>query len=86
MPPHVLPTTILSRIPRVADVFLSVILQKGIQVTLDKRTLQSIENGKEVNNQLLTDLSQLLDCVKTQNETFSKIAELIKIKDNQIKF
>lgn len=86
MPPHVLPTTILSRIPRVADVFLSVIFQRGIQVTIDKRTVQSIENGKEINNQLLTDLSQLLDCVKTQNETFSKIAELIKIKDNQIKF
>lgn len=86
MPPHVLPTTILSRTPGVADVFLSVIFQRGIQVTIDKRTVQSIENGKGVNNQLLTDLSQLLDCVKTQNETFSKIAELIKIKDNQIKF
>ncbi|MGX7420716.1 hypothetical protein ACWOFR_18240 [Carnobacterium gallinarum] len=64
----------------------SVILNKGQQVTLRKSTVLSMKTGTEVNNQLLSDLSQLVECVSTQSEKFPKIAELIALQDSQIKF
>jgi hypothetical protein len=64
----------------------SIVLQKGEQVSLGKSTITSIKTGIEVNNQLLSDLSQLINCVQTQSEKFPEIAEMIAIKDSQIKF
>ena len=42
--------------------------------------------GTEVNNQLLVDLSQLIDCVKEQSSNFPKIAEVMANEDSKIKF
>lgn len=64
----------------------SIVLQKGEQVSLGKSTITSIKTGIEVNNQLLSDLSQLINCVQTQSEKFPEIAEMIAIKDSQINF
>lgn len=64
----------------------SVSINKGTQVSLGKSTIGSMEQGTEVNNQLLSDLSQLIDCVKEQSQKFPKIAEIMAIEDSKIKF
>ncbi|AIS60131.1 MULTISPECIES: hypothetical protein [Listeria] len=64
----------------------SVTINKGQQVSLEQSTITSMKTGMEVNNQLLTDLAQLIDCVTTQSEKFPKIAELIALQDSQITF
>ncbi|WP_258379295.1 hypothetical protein [Enterococcus plantarum] len=45
-----------------------------------------MKKGTEVTNQLLSDLSQLVDCVKEQSQKFPKIAEIMAIEDSKIKF
>ncbi|MFD2305326.1 hypothetical protein [Enterococcus termitis] len=64
----------------------SIAVQKGQQVSLGKSTISSMKTGIEINNQLLTDFSELVECVKKQSEKFPKIAELIALRDSQIKF
>lgn len=58
----------------------------GQQVTMGKSNISSMTHGAEINNQLLSNLSQLIECVKEQSQTFPKIAELIAIEDSKIKF
>ncbi|MFD1901459.1 hypothetical protein [Enterococcus termitis] len=64
----------------------SVTINKGQQVSLGQSTIASMKTGMEVNNQLLSDLAQLVECITTQSEKFPKIAELIALRDSQIKF
>lgn len=64
----------------------SVEVKKGQQVSLGKSNVSSMETGMEVNNQLLPDLANLIECVKEQGNKFPKIAELIAIEDSKIKF
>ncbi|MDA9470445.1 hypothetical protein [Enterococcus sp. 5H] len=64
----------------------SVEVNKGQQVSLGKSNVSSMETGMEVNNQLLPDLANLIECVKEQGNKFPKIAELIAIEDSKIKF
>lgn len=45
-----------------------------------------MKQGTEVNNHLLSDLAQLIDCVKEQSQKFPKIAELMAIEDSKINF
>lgn len=64
----------------------SITINKGQQVSLGQSTIPSMKTGAEVNNQLLLDLSQLVDCVTVQSEKFPKIAELFALRDSQVKF
>ncbi|MBC1449286.1 hypothetical protein HB804_07270 [Listeria welshimeri] len=64
----------------------SVTIDKGKQVVLSESTIASMKTGMEVNNQLLSDLAQLVECTITQSEKFPKIAELIALQDSQIEF
>ncbi len=64
----------------------SVSVNKGEQVSLGESNVSSMTQGTEVNNQLLVDLSQLIDCVKEQSSNFPKIAEVMAIEDSKIKF
>lgn len=64
----------------------SVSVNKGTQVELGQSTVSSMKKGAEVNNQLLSDLSQLIDCVKEQSQQFPKIAEIIAVEDSKITF
>lgn len=61
-------------------------VNKGTQVSLGKSNVSSMKQGSEVNNQLLSDLSQLIDCVKEQSQKFPKIAEIMAIEDSKIRF
>lgn len=64
----------------------SVSVSKGTQVMLGKSSVSSMKQGKDVNNHLLSDLVQLIDCVKEQSRKFPKIAEIMAIEDSKIKF
>lgn len=61
-------------------------VNEGTQVSLEKSTVSSMKQGSEVNNQLLPDLSQLIDCVQEQSQKFPKIAEIMAVEDSKIKF
>lgn len=58
----------------------------GEQVSLEKSNLSSMKTGEEINNQLLPNLMDLVECVQKQSEKFPKIAELMALQDSQIKF
>ncbi len=45
-----------------------------------------MKSGKKVNNQLLTDLVDLVNCVQEQSEKFPQIAKMMDLQDSQIKF
>ncbi|EAD1190127.1 hypothetical protein D7Z01_00100 [Listeria monocytogenes] len=64
----------------------SVSVNRGEQVSLEKSNISSMESGKKINNQLLKDLVDLVDCVQNQSRKFPKIAEMMSIQDKQIKF
>ncbi|EAC5125519.1 hypothetical protein IT80_03770 [Listeria monocytogenes] len=64
----------------------SVSVNRGEQVSLEKSNISSMESGKKINNQLLKDLVDLVDCVQNQSQKFPKIAEMMSIQDKQIKF
>lgn len=64
----------------------SVSVNKGTQVSFGKSNVNSMTQGAEINNQLLSDLSELIDCVQEQAQKFPKIAEVIAIEDSKIKF
>lgn len=64
----------------------SVSVNKGKQVSLGKSNIGGMTRGTIVTNQLLSDLSQLIDCVKDQSQKFPKIAEIMEIEDSKIKF
>ncbi|EIS8276700.1 hypothetical protein L0388_000451 [Listeria monocytogenes] len=64
----------------------SVSVNRGEQVSLEKSNISSMESGKKINNQLLKDLVELVDCVQNQSQKFPKIAEMMSIQDKQIKF
>ncbi|HAO5822871.1 TPA: hypothetical protein IQC23_000134 [Listeria monocytogenes] len=64
----------------------SVSVNRGEQVSLEKSNISSMESGKKINNQLLKDLVDLVDCVQIQSQKFPKIAEMMSIQDKQIKF
>ncbi|MBF2459475.1 hypothetical protein [Listeria seeligeri] len=64
----------------------AVSVDKGEQVSLDKSNLSSMKSGKKVNNQLLTDLVDLVNCVQEQSEKFPQIAKMMDLQDSQIKF
>ncbi|WP_240310320.1 hypothetical protein [Listeria goaensis] len=69
----------------VADV-KAISVNKGEQVSLAKSTISSMQTGKKVNNQLLPNLAELVDCVQAESEKFPKIAEMMALQDSQIKF
>ncbi|EGX9244818.1 hypothetical protein RAZ63_001664 [Listeria monocytogenes] len=64
----------------------SVSVNRGEQVSLEKSNISSMESGKKINNQLLKDLVDLVDCVQNQSQKFPKIAEMMSIQGKQIKF
>lgn len=64
----------------------SVLVTKGQQVSLGKSNIASMKTGMTVNNQLMTNLDQLVSCVQQQSQKFPKLAELIAIRDSQVKF
>lgn len=64
----------------------SVEVNKGQQVSLGESNVSSMKTGTEVTNQLLPDLTNLIECVKEQGNKFPKIAELIAIEDSKFKF
>ncbi|EAV9864298.1 hypothetical protein AB4033_002324 [Listeria monocytogenes] len=64
----------------------SVSVNRGEQVSLEKSNISSMESGKKINNQLLKDLVDLVDCVQNKSQKFPKIAEMMSIQDKQIKF
>lgn len=64
----------------------SVNISKGKQVLLGQSTVPSMKTGAEVSNQLLSNLAQLVDCVIAQSDKFPKIAELMALRDSQVKF
>ncbi|MBC1549922.1 hypothetical protein HCJ28_08175 [Listeria sp. FSL L7-1434] len=64
----------------------SVSVGKGEEVSIEKSNVSSMKSGEEVNNQLLPNLVDLVECVQAQSEKFPKIAEMMALKDNQIKF
>ncbi len=61
-------------------------VNRGQQVTLGKSNIASMKTGMTVNNQLMSNLDQLVSCVKQQSQKFPKIAEMIAIRDSQVKF
>ncbi|WP_088815699.1 MULTISPECIES: hypothetical protein [Listeria] len=64
----------------------NVSIDKGDQVSFGKSNLVSMKAGKNVSNQLLTDLVDLVECVQEQSEKFPKIAELMALQDSHINF
>ncbi|EHK9337846.1 hypothetical protein KCT81_002136 [Listeria monocytogenes] len=64
----------------------SVSVNRGEQVSIEKSNISSMESGKKINNQLLKNLVDLVDCVQNQSQKFPKIAEMMSIQDKQIKF
>ncbi|ECL8005531.1 TPA_asm: hypothetical protein GZK45_06750 [Listeria innocua] len=64
----------------------SVSVNRGEQVSLEKSNILSMESGEKINNQLLKNLVNLVDCVQTQSQKFPKIAKLMELQDNQIKY
>ncbi|EAD5841408.1 TPA: hypothetical protein ACSKPT_000465 [Listeria innocua] len=64
----------------------SVSVNRGEQVSIEKSNISSMESGGKINNQLLKDLVDLVDCVQNQSQKFPKIAEMMSIQDKQIKF
>lgn len=64
----------------------AVSVDKGEQVSLDKSNLSSMKSGKKLNNQLLTDLVDLINCVQEQSEKSPQIAKMMDLQDSQIKF
>jgi len=64
----------------------SVSVQSGQQVTLGKSNITSLKTGATVNNQLTTSLSQLVSCVQKQSQKFPQLAEMMDIRDKQVKF
>lgn len=61
-------------------------VNKGQQVALGKSNITSIKTGMTVNNQLMSNLEQLVTCVKLQSKKFPEIAKMIEIQDSQVKF
>ncbi|MHC5251585.1 hypothetical protein ACYRFS_08080 [Listeria kieliensis] len=61
-------------------------VEVGEQVSLEKSNLLGMKTGEKINNQLLPDLIDLVECVQKQSEKFPKIAELMALQDSQIKF
>lgn len=55
-------------------------------VTMGQSNVTSMTDGATVANQILTNLSQLVECVKTQADKFPQIAEIIAIRDSQVEF
>ncbi|WP_321388477.1 hypothetical protein [uncultured Enterococcus sp.] len=64
----------------------SISVNTGRQISLGKSNIESMIVGTEVNNQLLSDLSNLISCVKRQSQKFPKIAEILAIEDSKIDF
>lgn len=64
----------------------AVSVPKGTQVSFGKSTINSMKQGKEVNNQLLNNLSEVVECVKEQSQKFPKIAEIMAIEDSKMTF
>ncbi|MBC1544479.1 hypothetical protein [Listeria cossartiae] len=65
---------------------ISVSVNRGEQVSLEKSNISSMESGEKINNQLLKDLVDLVECVQFQSRKFPKIAEMMDLQDKQIKF
>lgn len=64
----------------------SVSVSKGQQATVGQSTVPGLKTGVEISNQLLSNLEQLITCVKTQSEKFPKLAEVIGARDMSTKF
>ncbi|BDH66524.1 hypothetical protein HAX44_13260 [Enterococcus faecalis] len=64
----------------------SVSINKGQQTSLGESTVSGLKTGVEISNQLLTNLEQLITCVKAQSEKFPKLAEVIGARDMSTKF
>lgn len=61
-------------------------LNEEIQISLSKSNISSMTQGIEINHRLLSDLAQLIECVKEQSQQFPKIADIIAIEDSKIIF
>ncbi|MBE9389907.1 hypothetical protein [Vagococcus salmoninarum] len=61
-------------------------VSRGQQVTLGKSNIASMKTGMSVNNQVMTNLAEMVNCVQGQSQKFPKIAELIAIRDSQVTF
>lgn len=64
----------------------SVSINKGQQTSLGESNVSGLKTGVEISNQLLSNLEQLISCVKTQSEKFPKLAEVIAVRDINTKF
>lgn len=61
-------------------------VNQGQQVSLGQSNIDSITKGAEINNQLLSNLSELVARVQVQSQKFPKIAEIMAIEDSKMKF
>lgn len=57
----------------------------GMQVSLSQSKISGMTAGAEVSNQLLPNISNLVDCVKAQSDKFKGIAEFFAHIDSQVK-
>lgn len=55
-------------------------------VTMVLSNVNSMKDGTQVANQLLSNLNQLVDCVKVQADKFPQIAKIIALRDSQAEF
>ena len=61
-------------------------VSSGYQCTLEKINLSGMKKGAQVSNQMLTNLSKLVDCINIQANKFPKLAAAIASRDSQTKF
>lgn len=55
-------------------------------VTMVLSNVNSMKDGTQVANELLSNLNQLVDCVKVQADKFPQIAKIIALRDSQAEF
>ncbi|MBF8808457.1 MAG: hypothetical protein IC227_09425, partial [Enterococcus lacertideformus] len=51
----------------------SVTISKGTQIPVGKSTVSGLKTGVSVSNQLISDLEQLVTCMKDQSDRFPKL-------------
>ncbi|MBF8807107.1 MAG: hypothetical protein IC227_00195 [Enterococcus lacertideformus] len=63
-----------------------VTVSKSTQIPVEKSTVSGLRTGVSVSNQLVSDLEQLVTCVKDQSERFPKLAAVNAFRAMQTKF
>ena len=61
-------------------------VDKGKTVSLTRSISSGTENGKEVTNNILNNIAELVHCVKKQATKFSKLAKIIEDRDKEVAF